>query len=66
MIHKIPSPQNIYYYGRSCTLHLVRAYSLFLKISNRIFIEKMKIVFMMMNTLDMKKIQKAQKLTADS
>ena len=31
-------------------------------IGNRYFIEKMNIIFMMMNTLDMKKLQKAQEL----
>ena len=31
-------------------------------IANNNFIEKMNILFMMMNTLDMKKIQKAQEL----
>ena len=48
---------------------LVRAYSFFKKKKkkgNRIFIEKMNIMFMMMNTLDMKKIQKAQDLTTNS
>ena len=39
---------------------------LFFLIGNRNFIEKMNIVFVMMNTLDMKKIQKAQELTANS
>ena len=40
---------------------------LFFFIGNTIFFEKMNIMFMMMNTLDMKKIQKAQelKLTAN-
>ena len=32
----------------------------FFLIGNKTFIEKMNIVFMMMNTLDMKKIQKAR------
>jgi len=31
-------------------------------IGNKTFIEKMNMVFMMMNTLDMKKIEKAQEL----
>ena len=35
---------------------------IFFLIGNRSFIEKMNKVFMMMNTLDMKKLQKAQEL----